>query len=162
MKKVFLLALAIVATLTLAAQNNKPATMKLQKSRMEKAKVCWMEKKQEQRKAYLLYKMELKDTERAAFEAIYDTYRAAHNKSKSAIRRATHQMNDSCTNEQYEKCLETINNEKNTLAKLDSEFYQAMKKTLSPRQIYLFYKTDKEFNKLMMKDMHPHIKKNKK
>ncbi|MCQ2343888.1 MAG: hypothetical protein MJ002_03060 [Paludibacteraceae bacterium] len=161
MKKAFILAIAILATVTLTAQNKKACDMKLQKNKRQQAKE-WMEKKQEQRKAYLIYKMELKDSERAAFESIYDNYRGNYNKSLAIMRRAVRQMNDSCSEEQYEKFLETISTEKNTQAKLDFDFYQAMKKSLSARQIYLYYKADKDFNKLMMRDMRPNIKKRKK
>lgn len=149
MKKAIILALAIAATLNLAAQ--KTCDKKLNDKKCQAKE--WMTKMQEKRKAYIIGKMELNETERASFESIYDTYRTSYAKSRGVMRRAAHQMNDSCSNEQYEKSLEIINNEKNQQAKLDSEFYLAMKKVLSARQIYLYYKADKAFNKLMMKDM---------
>lgn len=151
MKKTILLALAIVATVSLSAQIKKNDAMKL-KDKKHQARE-WMCAKQEQRKTFIINKMELKETERAAFESLYDAYRKKVWESKAKMKKSIHQMNDSCTNEQYEKCLETIHNEKNTQAKLDSEFYIAMKKILSARQIYLYYTSDKKFNKLMMRDM---------
>lgn len=159
MKKTFFLALAIVATITLSAQ--KPQNGPKQPNQKDQAKE-WICKKQEQRRAYIISRMELSESEKAAFTAIYDTYRNSYDKSRGSMKSAQHHMNDSCSAAQYEKYLEIINNERFSQAKLDSDFYLSMKKTLSPRQIYLYYKADKDFNKLMMRDMHNKNMKSKK
>lgn len=161
MKKTILLALAIVATLNLAAQ--KPMQCPSDKPcKGKKEAQEWVCKKQAQRKAYIASRMDLKDSERAAFYALYENYRKELAQSKGRMKSATRQMNDSCSNQQYEKSLEIIYNERNVQAKIESDFYLAMKKSFSARQIYLFYTADKEFNKLMMRDMHCKGEKSKK
>lgn len=115
----------------------------------------WMNRKDEQRKAYLIKQMGLNETERAAFEPLYDAYKAEMRRNRSAGRRAMKQVNDSSAREQIVKSLDTFNRLNVEQAQADQRFCEQLKKVLPAAKIYRYYEADKSFNKLMMKDLRP-------
>ncbi|MCQ2332245.1 MAG: hypothetical protein MJZ95_03450 [Paludibacteraceae bacterium] len=122
----------------------------------------WMAEKNAQRKEYIIGKMDLTETEKAAFETIYVEYTAKMEKSKARLRKLEHQMKDSLSDEQYLKSLDLINAEKMEQAKADDEFYNKMKTILPARKIYLYYCSDKGFNRFLLKDMNNKVQKKEK
>jgi len=137
-----------------------------QEKKCEKQVSCgaqeWVNKKREQRRAYIIGKMDLNEAEKAAFIAIYDTYNKKISDSKRVVSKHMKLLNDSLTDEEYEKNMDIVISQKLEQAQIADEFYKAMRKALPIKKVYLYYKADKEFNKLMMRDMHPQKKKNQK
>ncbi|MCQ2329546.1 MAG: hypothetical protein MJZ93_03205 [Paludibacteraceae bacterium] len=122
----------------------------------------WMAEKHAQRKEFIIGKMDLTETEKAAFEVAYTEYTAQVEKSKAKLRKLEHQMNDSLTDEQYLKTLDLINAEKMEQAKAEDAFYNKMKTLLPARKIYLYYRADKGFNRFLLKDMNKKTQKKEK
>ena len=113
----------------------------------------WMVQKREQRRAFVMQAMSMTETEEAAFKAIYDDYSKKISLSKREMNKAMRALNDSLSDEDFEKNLDIVDMQELEQAKITDEFYKAMKKALPIKKVYLYYKADKEFNKLMMKEM---------
>jgi len=160
MKKVIMImAVCLVASMTVFGQGQgrpeRPANPERHGKCIDNGKAKeWMLQKKEQRRTYIVKQMGLTETETAAFNAIYDDYNKKISASKNQMNKATRALNDSLSDAEYEKNLDIIDAQRVEQAKITDEFYKAMKKALPIKKVYMYYKADKEFNKLMMKEMH--------
>jgi len=162
MKKLFFIALVCLVSMTTFAQEKNCEKQCKHDGKCEnrvKGAQEWMNMKREQRRAFIIKEMDLTDTEEAAFVALYDDYNKKISVSKRGMNKAMRALNDSISDEEFEKNLDVINAQELEQAKITDKFYNAMKKALPIRKVYLYFKADKEFNKLMMKDMQPKKKK---
>lgn len=159
MKKVFFIVMVCLMTVTAFGQQEKTCPkhegehgMQAGPHNRQGAKE-WMNQKREQRRAFIIKSMGLTEAEEAAFVAIYDDYNKKIDASKHKMNRSMRALNDTLTDEEFTKNLDIVDAQTLEQAKITTEFYQAMKKVLPIKKVYLYYKADKEFNKLMMRDM---------
>lgn len=115
----------------------------------------WKIRKDEQRKTFILSRMKLNETEKAAFVPLYDSYKNEQRTYGRQRREAMKQVNDSASAEVIEKGLDARDRINFEQAEAESRFYKEMKKVLPPAKILRYYNADRAFNKLMMKDMKP-------
>lgn len=159
MKKVFFIVMVCLMTVTAFGQQEKTCPKHKGEHGMQAGPRSkqgakeWMDQKKEQRRAFIIKAMDLTEAEEAAFVAIYDDYNKKTRASKHIMNKAMRALNDTLTDEEFTKNLDIVNAQTLEQAKITDEFYQAMKKVLPIKKVYLYYKADKEFNKLMMRDM---------
>lgn len=158
MKKVFVILMVCLMSMTVFGQERTGERPSGRPGRPQpighgKGAKEWMVQKREQRRAYVMQAMSLTETEEAAFKAIYDDYNKKISVSKREMNKAMRALNDSLSDEEFEKNLDIVDMQELEQAKITDEFYKAMKKALPIKKVYLYYKADKEFNKLMMKEM---------
>ena len=157
MKKVFFIVMVCLMTVTTFGQEKSCPKQcgehRMQQGPRQQGAKEWMSQKKEQRRAYVVKAMDLTESEEAAFNAIYSDYDKKIRASKHKMNKAMHALNDTLTDEEYTKNLDLVDAQTSEQAKITAEFYQAMKKVLPIKKIYLYYKADKEFNKLMMRDV---------
>ena len=149
MKKIVLIVMVCMIAVTAFGQEKK-----LERPQGKPGADEWVVKKREQRRSYVIEQMQLNETEKAAFIAIYDDYNKKLSASKHKMNKAMRALNDTLTDEEFTKNLDLVDAQTLEQAKIMADFYQAMKKVLPIKKVYLYYKADKEFNKLMMRDMH--------
>lgn len=157
MKKVFFIMMVCLMTISAFGQEKSCNKQCAEHGNGPKAKQNakeWMNQKKEQRRAFIIKEMGLTEAEEAAFIAIYDDYNKKTSASKHKMNKAMRALNDTLSDEEFTKNLDIVDAQTLEQAKFTSEFYQAMKKVLPIKKVYLYYKADKEFNKLMMRDMH--------
>jgi len=158
MKKVFLIVMIGLMTMTVFGQEKgceKQCNQSCKDAKPNKEAKEWMIQKKEQRRAYIIKEMGLTVTEEAAFKAIYSDYTKKIGVAKREMNKAMKALNDTLKDEEFEKNLDVMNVQMLEQSKITDEFYKEMKKALPIRKVYLYYKADKEFNKLMMKEMRP-------
>lgn len=158
MKKLFLIMMVCLMTVTAFGQEkacDKQCNHPGKEFKGGKKAKEWMNQKKEQRRAFIIKKMELTEAEDAAFTAIYEDFDKKTSALKHKMNRVMAALNDTVEDEVFVKNLDIVDAQLLEQAKLNSEFYKAMKKILPIKKVYMYYKADKEFNKLMMKDIHP-------
>lgn len=157
MKKVFFIMMVCLMAMSVSGQEKscpkQGGERRMQQGPHSKGVKEWMNQKKEQRRAFIIKEMGLTEAEEAAFVAIYDDYNKKIHASKHKMNKSMRALNDTLTDEEFTKNLDVVDAQTLEQAKITSEFYQAMKKVLPIKKVYLYYKADKEFNKLMMRDV---------
>lgn len=141
-KKYCLLIVAVLAVLPLSSEN-----------RNNRKSEEWRAKMIEQKRLYVISKMDLSEAETVAFTVLYNQYEADIHASHRVVRAAFKAVDSDYTEGEYEIFLQTIQEEDLRQAAIRSDFFDSLKKIMPASKIYKFCTADHEFNRLLIKDV---------
>lgn len=143
MKRYIVIIISVVLPMIIMAQP--------QHNQMNKKQ--WRSQMKEQKMIYFQKEMQLTETERVAFFAIYDDYHAKMHESKVRERQASKSITEQSSELDYQKVLEIFEMEGMKQDELRTNFHNKMKEILSNKKVYLFYKAEGNFKRLLIKDV---------
>lgn len=115
---------------------------------------AWREQMREQKKLVIISEMQLTETEKTAFLALYDQFESEQRNLHRSIHKLRKRVDGSYTEKQYEAVNEEIRVLTKKQCDLQDRFYIDMKKILSAEKIYRYYKAENKFNRSVFKDLH--------
>lgn len=108
---------------------------------------------QEQKRVFIISKMNLTETEEAAFVVLYNQYEADCRASHRTIRQTLRAVDDSCTEQKYEEMISKVQKETLRQAAIRSDFFDSMKKIMPASKIYKFLMAEHKFNRLLIRNV---------
>ena len=148
-KFINIIILSLVAT-TLFAQQNAPKSTQTKVSRQK-----WQQQMTEKKRLYFVEKMNLTETESAAFTTLFNKYEEEIRASHRKIFKAFKECEANQTEDSYNNFINIITTEKKYQGEREAEFINSLKKIMSTEKVFKYCDAEREFKMLMMKEVQP-------
>ncbi len=138
MMKHYLLLIMAVATITVAAQNNK-----------------WAQDMLEAKHKMLVEQVELTEAQENAFMPLYEEMEKEiyqTNRSARQLAAAVAKKGSAATEDEYQQAAEALSNAKVTEGQIEAKYFARFSKILSKKQLFLLKQTENNFTRAILQN----------
>ena len=109
----------------------------------------------EKKRLYFIEKMELTETESAAFTTLFTKYNEDIRSSHIRVFRASQKCETEKSEESYKNFIDVITTEKKYQGDREAEFIKSLKNIMSAEKVFKYCDAERDFKMLMMKEVQP-------
>ncbi len=147
MKKIVLL-LALVLSLPIVAQEKCNNPKHEHHNRGE-----WFAQMRARKMLFLVDAMDLTETEKAAFNVLFEKNEKETSECYRKMRVAKKSMSENPTEEEYKNAVEVARIQMLRIAQLRAEYLEELEKIMPAKKIYKLYEAEESYKKLLISDM---------
>ena len=113
----------------------------------------WFAQMRAKKMVFLVNAMDLTETEKAAFNVLFDKYEKETSECHRKMRAVKKSMSENPTEEDYKNAVEVTRIQMLKVAQLRAEYLEELEKIMPAKKIYKLYEAEEAYKKLLISDM---------